>query len=230
MEAPYAPHALVLSGFTDCEGLGAGDGRYYSQYFSPEVAAQLFTSLSTAWSWIEPMFRGKPMRRKKRAFVMFEADGSYPMYRYPGRFKEVVEFHPTIAAIRATILQREGRDPNDRRLLNHCIATYYRNGNAGIGMHQDKPADIAHGSLIYDISLGVPRMFVLEHNATHIRQVIALQSGSMLAFGAPTNNAWKHALLEDRQCVMPRISLVFRTISTLYNPVTGALVERAINM
>lgn len=212
---------ITYDGHSDVANLG-GSGASYIAKLVPQHVAD-FECLRSELQFRRVKARGRFLLRRKIAMVVFNSDGSYPLYHYRFRFDEVDNFHPLVRSYMER-LQAFCAGSGFPHRLNHAICTFYEDGRAGIGMHSDNPQDITDGSLILDISLGAPRLFCLESVALQRRVEIVLQSGSMIAFDTATNAAWKHGLpaVKPANSVGPRISIVFRSISTMSVPIANA--------
>ena len=106
--------------------------------------------------------------------------------------------------------------------LNHCIATCYRDEEDNIGFHSDKIRDIRPGTPIISLSFGEKREFHIRRKSDGTVQPLILEDGDLFVLGALTNELFEHSvvpvadekLIKRHEPVKPRISLVFRDIST----------------
>ena len=95
-----------------------------------------------------------------------------------------------------------------------AIITSYPTGDYNIGWHSDKMTSIAPDSIIFDVSLGAERTFLLRDKATGgAEERIRMASGSALVLTTTGNELFEHAVLPEPGAG-PRVSVVFRDIQT----------------
>ena len=94
-----------------------------------------------------------------------------------------------------------------------AIITSYPTGAYNIGWHSDKMDSIAPDSIIFDVSLGSERTFLLRDKATGAEERIRMASGSALVLTTTGNELFEHAVLPEPGAG-PRVSVVFRDIQT----------------
>jgi alkylated DNA repair dioxygenase AlkB len=115
--------------------------------------------------------------------------------------------------------------------INHLILTRYRGADDQIGYHSDKMKDIQRGTPIVSLSLGETREFHFgtahpeDKMDTITTHRFVLKSGDLFILGPKTNAAYRHAIVQVEQEklikraknyeVKPRISIVFRKITTM---------------
>jgi 2OG-Fe(II) oxygenase superfamily len=97
--------------------------------------------------------------------------------------------------------------------LRQAIITSYPSGEYNIGWHSDKKTSIAPNSIIFDVSLGSERTFLLRDKATGAEESIRMASGSAIALTTAGNELYEHAVLPEPGAG-PRVSVVFRNIAT----------------
>ena len=72
---------------------------------------------------------------------------------------------------------------------------------------------IAQGSVIFDVSIGSERTFLMQCKETGAEESILMRSGSAVVFTTTGNALYKHAVLPEPGAG-PRVSIVFRNIKT----------------
>jgi len=72
---------------------------------------------------------------------------------------------------------------------------------------------IAPDSIIFDVSLGSERTFLLRNKATGVEESIRMASGSAIVLTTTGNELYEHAVLPEPGAG-PRVSVVFRNIAT----------------
>lgn len=97
--------------------------------------------------------------------------------------------------------------------LRQAIITSYPSGEYNIGWHSDKKTSIAPNSIIFDVSLGSERTFLLRDKATGAEESIRMASGSAIALTTAGNELYEHAVLPEPGAGA-RVSVVFRNIAT----------------
>ena len=126
--------------------------------------------------------------------------------------------------------RRRPPTPFDRPRLQ-AIITSYPTGDYNIGWHSKKKTHIHHAphihhhtihhhtsiapdSIIFDVSLGAERTFLLRNKATGAEESIRMASGSAIALTTAGNELYEHAVLREPGAG-PRVSVVFRNIATM---------------
>ena len=94
-----------------------------------------------------------------------------------------------------------------------AIITGYFAGTDCINWHSDKMASIAPNSIIFDVSLGAERTFLMRNKKTGAEERISMRSGSAIVLTTTGNELYEHAVLPEPGAG-PRVSMVFRNIQT----------------
>eukprot|EP01111_Echinosteliopsis_oligospora_P013093 TRINITY_DN4604_c0_g2_i1.p1 TRINITY_DN4604_c0_g2~~TRINITY_DN4604_c0_g2_i1.p1 ORF type:complete len:268 (-),score=49.90 TRINITY_DN4604_c0_g2_i1:7-810(-) len=166
----------------------------------------------------EMKYRGKELKRTK--FFLVESVEAMPRYRYPGAtWRSLLNYHTISSMANVSYfvekLQEMKIDSKEVK-INHVIGTLYKDGADNIGFHADKMMDIREGSYILDLSFGAVRDFHLrENDQEDSKYIIQLEPGSLFILGPETNSTMQHAVVETKEMVGPRISLVMRDIKTI---------------
>ena len=98
--------------------------------------------------------------------------------------------------------------------FNSCLLNYYRNGNDGMGWHQDNEKELGKNPIIASVTFGESRPFQLKHisNKSLKKVDIQLTNGSLLVMAGETQHYWKHQIPKTTKQLSERINLTFRTI------------------
>lgn len=202
----------------------------------------LYDALSQQAHWTNPedpemRYRGNELNRQKAFFVKSpesEPDLDSPLdvlykYGYPGfQYLSMLHYRPfqLVPLMYDLIRDLEGNlCYNEQPIsINHAIATNYRDGEDGIGMHTDKMKDIRPNTPIISISMNETREMALYTLDGTYEQTIVLRSGDLFILGPQTNARHKHAIVkvadervlqrDPTMPIRPRISIVFRDIHT----------------
>lgn len=203
--APKLPSDTInYDGLAPIDMLGSGDSYYIPHLIEePDLIMELLSSKIT---WLDVRYRGKIMHRKKQAFADTDSNGLIPLSL-------------------PRCLLRGCAVASSRALDSRRVSGVLQGREVTIGFHGDKPRDIDPRSEIWDISLGATRAITLLLNDGRRAQVIRLQPGSAFVLGPKTNAEWQHAVLAEPHVKEPRISLVYRSIVTRYDPKTNEIIE-----
>lgn len=102
-------------------------------------------------------------------------------------------------------------------VFNFCLLNFYPDGNAKISAHQDKETSLDAQAPIACVSLGSTRQMLFTRSKDYTTPVLDLEHGSLMSMHPPTNRYWKHAIPSQPGVTAGRISLTFRTLSSV-NP------------
>eukprot|EP01111_Echinosteliopsis_oligospora_P013092 TRINITY_DN4604_c0_g1_i1.p1 TRINITY_DN4604_c0_g1~~TRINITY_DN4604_c0_g1_i1.p1 ORF type:complete len:272 (-),score=58.40 TRINITY_DN4604_c0_g1_i1:51-866(-) len=186
----------------------------------PEAIMQ---DLQSNGQWVdrsapEMKYRGKELKRTKLFLV--ESVEEMPRYRYPGAtWRSLLNYHTISSMPNVSFFveqMEEIKIDSQEVKINHVIGTLYKDGADNIGFHADKMKDIREGSYILDLSFGAVRDFHhRENDQDDSKYIIKLEPGSLFILGPETNSTMQHAVVETKELVGPRISLVMRDIKTI---------------
>ena len=95
--------------------------------------------------------------------------------------------------------------------VNSVLLNLYRSGDNWIPYHSDDETIFGKFPIIYSVSLGADRSFILRHKATLETVDINLTSGSLLIMKGKTQQKWQHSL-PAVTCDKPRVNLTFRKL------------------
>lgn len=181
-----------------------GDGawlQYVADFCPRETADELLALLTDEIAWERMTIYGHPEPR----LTAWIGDFSY---KYSGTVRKAKPWTPTSQRIRTDVEARVFG--NSAQQYKGVLLNRYRDGSDKIGLHSDGERELLPDAPIASVSVGAVRKFVLRHNATKEKRVIALGHGSLLVMGGTTQRFWKHELPRNARCTSERISLTFR--------------------
>lgn len=165
------------------------------------------------------------------AFASVNDEGQHSVYRFGSGSKGVVwrscakdtrtpydmKQVPCLGKVLDRIEAKTGERPN------FCVVTRYVGGYDSIGDHHDKVVDLIPGNGIQMISLGASRNFVVTHQDIPNRTFCekhATRHGELLSLPWESNLVYKHCVRRESKATGTRISLIFRSMKTWFDPVT----------
>ncbi len=117
---------------------------------------------------------------------------------------------------------RKQFQPNQPESVNSMVVNYYYDGeNTYIPAHRDTVACLQDNSEVICLSLGTSRDFVFVPNdqcGHYVKSNMSIvkewrvNHGDLFAIGMKTNEAYCHAVPQERDCCNLRISIIFRSI------------------
>jgi nicotinamidase-related amidase/alkylated DNA repair dioxygenase AlkB len=176
----------------------------------------IFESLMKEVIWHDMSHAGGTVSRKV-GLQAEKSNGIEPIYRFPNDIEIPINcFTPTVLRIKNHLSELLGYN------LNHAKIQLYENGKSFIGPHTDKTLDITIGTDIVNVSFGTTRKFELKHKSKKIdgiymRHSVDLHDNSLFILDWETNKKFTHAVRKS-DTTEPRISIVFRSISTFKRP------------
>ncbi|UJR20011.1 hypothetical protein I4U23_023145 [Adineta vaga] len=154
------------------------------------------------------------------------SSGDQPWYRckialVPQNNVAYSSWTPTVEKLKQTIEHRTGETWN----LAHII--YYKDGQESMGLHSDCMLDLASGSKIAVVSLGVSRQMdlVKKQESTFDgpqKLNVNLPGNSLFLLDEETNKHYVHGIKKEKSQIGERISIVFRHVLT-YKTQSGKL-------
>ena len=98
---------------------------------------------------------------------------------------------------------------------NSVLLTLYKDGQSFIPLHSDNEAEITQGSDILTISLGASRLVTFETVTKGAGPSLKLETchGSVYSMSARSQALYKHGVLRDNTCHLPRVSITLRQLS-----------------
>lgn len=102
----------------------------------------------------------------------------------------------------------------DKRVPNFVLCNYYENGEAYISPHSDDEKDLIKSAVIFSISVGAERDFVIQEKEKGTKKrekiTIPLTHGSLCIMGGRMQEKYVHSVPKRKKCKMPRINFTFR--------------------
>lgn len=183
---------------------------YYPGFVQSELASRYLEELKTELPWQqEHMMFGKDRDHKVPLPRLTSWHGDPgARYYYSGIHNDPRPWTPVLHALRVQCdaLFNSGH-------FNSVLANWYRDGRDSISYHVDNERDLVENSVIATVSLGTSRRFQLKSKAGtgEIREV-QLEHGSLLLMYGLCQKQWLHGIPKEKDIVLPRISLTFRTV------------------
>lgn len=168
-------------------------------YLSPTAATNLYIQLYDRIDW--------DLRMSARKTACFGLP-----YNYSGLTYEQQPMHPLLIPLCTRLEQTLGFAPNS------CLINYYEDGRSKMGFHADEIDNLASGTEIIIISLGVERKLSFRSKADYSqRRQYLLPHGSLLSMSQRTQEFWSHAI-KRANVLGGRISLTFRQVDSILLP------------
>ena len=202
----------------DTRNLGAlrsQDGHFeiIPSFLSAKSADELFATLMQTINWkteVVKMF-GKTIETRRQVAFFGKVSVSYG---YSGTRHEAKPLPDTLTEVLKKV-QIHCDAP-----FNTVLATFYPDGNSGLGWHRDDEADLGPRSQIQiaSLSLGATRQFEIRNQLTQDTQRFRLESGALAHMNQGFQDQWQHRVLKEPKIQTPRINLSFRTFKTYPAP------------
>lgn len=127
-------------------------------------------------------------------------------YDYSGMNYEELAMPQPIQQLASTIAELLGYMPNN------CLLNYYLNGSSKMGFHSDDVSQLAEGTGVSIVSLGVARNILFKNKQLSDSKVsYHLNNGSLIYMDDKVQNDWLHSIPKsDTQ--LGRISITFRKL------------------
>jgi alkylated DNA repair dioxygenase AlkB len=187
--------------------LPQADLRYLPQWISAETADQWLEELLVQTPWSQPELKLYGRRFAMPRLVAWYGDPGARL-RYSGLIHDPLPWTPLLAEIRQQVQREVDRD------MNGVLLNLYRNGQDAIGWHSDDEPELGSEPLVVSLNLGATRRFDFRRKgASRIQHSIALEHGSLLVMGGPTQHYWQHQIARTRKVTEPRLNLTFRQIT-----------------
>lgn len=127
-------------------------------------------------------------------------------YHYSGMHYEEKKMPKDIQKLALVIAEITGYVPNN------CLLNYYLNGNSKMGFHSDDISQLAKGTGVAILSLGVARDMLFKHKHIEgIMETFHLSNGSLIYMNDKVQEQWLHAIPKSNT-QSGRISLTFRKL------------------
>ncbi len=174
------------------------------------VASGILARLDHELAWQQPRLhlhgREHPIPRRQ----VWMGDGE-AQYRYSGQDFRPQPWHPDVARIRETVVERLAAAGVAAR-FNSVLLNRYANGEERMGWHSDDEPELGPAPLIAAVSLGAERPLRLRWRRGSCSAFnVWLPHDSLLLMGPGVQEQLQHALL-PRKIPGLRISLTFRWV------------------
>ncbi|MDP2245279.1 alpha-ketoglutarate-dependent dioxygenase AlkB [Pseudomonas sp.] len=176
------------------------------QWLDPLTADRWLALLLEQTPWQQPHVRLYGRQHPVPRLVAWYGDAE-ASYRYSGLTHQPLAWTVLLAEIRTRLVATVGQP------FNGVLLNYYRDGQDSMGWHSDDEAELGVNPLIASINLGGTRRFDLRRKGqSRIEHSLALNHGSLLVMGGPTQHHWQHQVAKTRSPCAPRLNLTFRLI------------------
>lgn len=188
------------------------DLRYFSHYYRPDEADQLFEHLKAGTPWRQDSIRIAGIERQQPRLSAWYGD-SDAEYTYSGLHLVPLPWSQQLLAIKSAL------ETTCASSFNSVLLNYYRDQQDSMGWHSDDEAELGAMPVIASLTLGADREFALKHKTRkELRYKIRLKHGSLLIMQGTTQAHWLHAIAKEKDAVGPRINLTFRRIFSSRSP------------
>lgn len=209
---------LFTSGFASGGGepeiiaLGDGELRLWPRFLTAAAAAHLLASLTKEVPWEQSqIFIGgqyRPIPRLNAWYGDLRAD-----YRYSGTQMTRNSWSPALLAL------RQQTENTTRSNFNSALLNLYRDGHDSVDWHSDDEHELGPDPRIATVSLGAERHLQLraKHHGGAKRQrcQLLLPAGSLLLMSGALQAGWQHRIAKVAGLAQRRISITFRTVTTV---------------
>ena len=120
-------------------------------------------------------------------------------------YRDLADLPPALEQMRSALSARYAVD------LDSCLVNLYRDGGDAVAWHGDTVRRIMPTPLVFTVSLGARRAFVLKR-ATGGPTVRTYRpgEGDLMVMGGRTQHEWLHAVPRDPRSSGARMSVTFR--------------------
>ncbi len=161
-------------------------------FLEPKIADDLFKTLFTSVNWMKVGVR--------ECFWFGDVSYSYTGITHPA----CSDWPGALLSIKEAI------NKTFKTNANSALCNLYRNGRSCIPFHSDDESVLGTEPVIFSLSLGVCRQFVLINKLTHECYDCLPESGSLLIMYGKTQEFWRHSVPADNKIYDSRISVTFR--------------------
>ena len=139
--------------------------------------------------------------------------GTGPVYSYSRQIQELPNrpFTPQIE----WFMERASKAvslPKHSINFNSALLNLYRDGRDSIGWHSDDETQIASGSPVVSVSLGIGRTFMFREKRTGKEFKMCLEHGDLLIMHPLCQAFFQHSIPKEPWIAKPRVSLTFRVL------------------
>jgi alkylated DNA repair dioxygenase AlkB len=117
----------------------------------------------------------------------------------------VRQIPPYLEVLRVRLCDRYGV------AIDSCLVNLYRDGDDAVAWHGDTVRRLLPTPLVFTVSLGARRRFVLRRaGGGPVVRTYLPGEGDLLVMGGRTQHEWLHAVPRDRRVSGARMSVTFR--------------------
>ena len=128
-------------------------------------------------------------------------------YTYSGTVLKPCPFSERVGELKERVENQIGQR------FNSVLINWYRDGNDGMGFHNDLEKELGEMPLIASLSLGVERYIHFKPIQENLgTERLLLTGGSLLIMEGKVQNKWKHGIPKTKRKIGGRINLTFRNI------------------
>jgi alkylated DNA repair dioxygenase AlkB len=139
----------------------------------------------------------------QRTRTMWENEVLVP--RLVAAYGDVAELPPYLAELRSALCERYDVE------IDSCLVNLYRHGDDAVAWHGDTVRKIMPHPLVFTVSLGARRRFVLRQGRSGpVRRTYVPGEGDLIVMGGRTQHEWQHAVPRDKRVSGARMSVTFR--------------------
>ena len=174
---------------------------HVSRWLPQSEADHAFADLTASLPWQQRtlVIGGRPVLTPRLTCWV----GPEP-FRYSGGVEPTHPWTPTLSNLGKRAGDFAGVE------FNSVLANLYRNGGDSMGTHRDDEPEFGPLPVIASINLGASRDFVIIHEHTRERHVIALDHGDLLVMSGRSQLDWRHSVPRRARVTEPRINLTYR--------------------
>jgi alkylated DNA repair dioxygenase AlkB len=189
------------------QNLAPIDGDLYliKQFYSLNVADQLFQQLLTELAWQEEsIFLFGRWVKVPRLMCWYGDENA--LYQYSHVVHKPLAWTDSLKTILHDIEQASGYS------FNSVLGNLYRDGNDSMGCHADDEKELGLNPVITSLSLGDSRLLKFKHLHSKLKLDVPLEHGDLLIMAGSLQHHWQHHLPKTKQHKTARINLTFRYI------------------
>ena len=120
-------------------------------------------------------------------------------------YRDVAELPPYLEELRARLADRYEVG------IDSCLVNLYRDGDDAVAWHGDTVRKVMAEPLVFTVSLGARRRFLLRRAAGGpVVRTYLPGEGDLIVMGGRTQHEWQHTVPRDRRVSGARMSVTFR--------------------
>ncbi|HUR13464.1 MAG TPA: alpha-ketoglutarate-dependent dioxygenase AlkB [Mycobacteriales bacterium] len=120
-------------------------------------------------------------------------------------YRDIGELPAYLEELRARLAERYAV------AIDSCLVNLYRDGGDAVAWHGDTVRKIMSEPLVFTVSLGVRRRFLLRRaSGGPVERAYLPGEGDLIVMGGRTQHEWHHTVPRDRRVSGARMSVTFR--------------------